>query len=924
MAKKLTAWDRMMDSKKDDQRTEGLDTFSKLSDEEVNLAHTTVSKKRLQEFIDLKLQCFDQLAGETDAKQRGERVKKIRELGESELSLAKGVGPKTLFQELAEEASRSAKLKIDQEKEKAEKKKYEEYKAAEEETRKRVEEYPQGMVRMAPPGMMLPSRMPGMRPSEMPRAMPDMVPNVTDRAMTQGQVSGTMGRMSPETLSGTFTVQQSYNAPSGAYMTGMPPMGIPQFPMMPHVVPDYRPCTLPHLMVTDQKAKKEEPVEAKDTKARSSREPHDSAIDQKLKLLTQLEATRIVLQNRPSGSESSTADEFRNRLRKINRLQMKVVDDILGSKGDLNLFDFVPELRPEKLEREKYDDSDTGTDVEEKEKEIEKEKRLKEPRKFVTLQLPEGSEADVRVVAAPTSRADSPRRGLCTGTSKLCSANKQLRPKDSWGRSKSVITTCDKIRMTGPDDSYPNYGPLCAQPPCMHYEQQLEFYTDSVPHYHNEPPIAQSPPQEVFYDTMPGAETALSFAPQKPQFFAQQHHSPVEFDIVLRGNWNYQENVNTVGTEADGGFSGDMYGASERQLVAPRNEPDLLSNTIILVSRPEAAVQTEAPVKKPARQQGQQGEPNISVKPVQARAVQVATVQVSATQLNTQPPPAPKAAQRSSSNDQRLAKICQEGLMRIAASVDDILNSLHSMPRDRPQRMTQRRHRDEDYDDDSSYNESDSYSDYDDIPPRRQKGRPGSRATERRRKSTGGKDDGGPSLCAWLYQGMCKKTSTSKVNQGDARLIQVANRIRELVQKVVYASNEVIEARKAIQQSGLLGQEGTQNVFAAEAKLWDLINLEGQLADGLAQYRMLDKSSDTAYFESLGQAEDKIRQLIEVETKLASEIGAWRQMTQQGPYSTSYTRTTMNGRPDSADSIATSGTASGVFSSSWRSDIRPN
>lgn len=933
MAKKMTAWDRMMDTK--EGRTDGLDAFNKLSDEEVNLANKIFSKRRLQEFIDQKLQHFDQLIGETDKRQRGERVKKIQEIGESEMSLVKGVGPKSLFQELAEEASKAARMKGEEKekeeklaKQKADQAKEKDHKAAEEEKRKQVEEYPQGMARMLPPQMvMLPPRMPGLRPGAMPIGMPGMVHNVADLAMHQGQAPGTMGGMPPEALS---AMQQGHNLPFGAYMTGMyntmPPMGFPHYPMIPHVPPEYKPCTLPHVVVTAQEAKKEGPVEAKETKSKSSREPGDSSIDQNLKLLAQLESARIVLQNRPLGSESSTADEFRNRLRKINRLQMKVVDDILGSKCDINLFDFMPELQPQKPEKlEKKKSEESSTESEEKEEEVEKEPRIKESKRFLTLYVPQDSEADVKVVPAPPSRADSPRRGnVCTGTSKLCSANKQPHPEDTRGRSKSVITTFDVIQMADPAVNYTYYGPSRAQPDIPRYEQQAEFYTDGAPHYHNQPPLAQSAPQEVFYDTMPGRETPLSFpqtnyAAQNPQYFAQQHHSPVEFDIVLRGNWSYPENV------GNGGFSGDIYGANASQLIADGNEPGLLPNIIIPGGRPEVAVQTEAALKKPVRQQGQQVDTTGTAQPAQARAMQVtAAVQVSATQLPPQQTPAQEATKQGSLKDDRLAKVCQDGLLKIATSVDGILNSLHSLPSDRPQRTQQRRYRDEDYDDeDSSYSDSDSYSDYDDPPPRRQKGRNGSRSPERRRKKPENKKSS--SIFSWLYESVCKTTPSSKEeNRGDARLIQVANRIRELVQKVVYASNEVIEARKAIQQSGMLGQEGTQNVFTAEDKLWNLINLESQLADGLAQYRLLDTSSNKAYCDSLEQAEDKIRQLIEVETKLAGEIGAWRQMTKQGPLSSSYTRTMVNRRPDSDYSIPTSAAPSGVISASWNFGRRTN
>ncbi|EEC20466.1 hypothetical protein IscW_ISCW015288 [Ixodes scapularis] len=105
--------------------------------------------------------------------------------------------------------------------------------------------------------------------------------------------------------------------------------------------------------------------------------------------------------------------------------------------------------------------------------------------------------------------------------------------------------------------------------------------------------------------------------------------------------------------------------------------------------------------------------------------------------------------------------------------------------------------------------------------------------------------------------------------------MQMGSRIGTLIESVIRVSREVIEARRAIQQSGLRGEHYVDGIFQAENKLWELIDLEAQLANELAYYRQSDLASDNPYFQGLAQAENKIRRLIAVETQLAREIGSW-------------------------------------------------
>ncbi|KAH9369920.1 hypothetical protein HPB48_001797 [Haemaphysalis longicornis] len=76
-------------------------------------------------------------------------------------------------------------------------------------------------------------------------------------------------------------------------------------------------------------------------------------IDKKLRLLAQLEAARCVLQNHPIESSASMAREIRKRLKKLNRLQMQVIDDVLGYNPDL-MSEIVSELMPTQFERNRF------------------------------------------------------------------------------------------------------------------------------------------------------------------------------------------------------------------------------------------------------------------------------------------------------------------------------------------------------------------------------------------------------------------------------------------------------------------------------------------------------------------------------------------------------------------------------------------
>ncbi|KAH7936179.1 hypothetical protein HPB52_019662 [Rhipicephalus sanguineus] len=864
MAKKLAEWDRMMGSGKDEERAQSFDMFRKLSDEEVDLANRTVSKNRLKEYIDLKIQYFDQLAGENNPKLRSEGLKKFQKVCENELALAKAVGPKEALLEDSERDSALAKKRKEEDqakKEEEEKKKKEEEeeknrkeekkkedeerkkKEDEEKKKKEDEEARKHSDAQALCGMHVMSGM-------MPRMMLGMHVPGMPLAMTSEQMRATMMASQAASTSRTLAMQQRFDTSTGMMTTGMhgvigpvtegshfgkehKPLKAEQFTPLynadstsqSHQKPGHFPSRLP-----SRSPSKSSMADVRKEGTDKDTETPVSDIDKKLKLLSQLESARGVLQNHcPPGSSTSMAEEVKNRLRKINRLQIKVIDEILGSKADLTS-EIVSDIRPEKYEREKFDvRKEGGAAVDVKEKKGMKGKPSKEPKKIV-VELPEYSEPNTHVVTASISRFDA--RGGCTRTTDLCPGPQESRPEVIWERPRSETRAPDRMSMAGPPrDAIADYGPLPdIGPRCIHFEQHIELITDNVPHYHEE----MMPPEEDVYCQQPPFP-APTYSVLQSQCFTPPPCLPLEFDIIARADLSFLREVSDVGVEAEEEEPDDEEDELSLDLPfdPPPSKPRMLSQTTIIVNRPEQGVQTEIAQPPPAEPL----QPTQPPQPVPPQPVQKAP--------EPPPPPSPQIhvqaveLKQSSSSDKRFAKSCEESLQRIADSVDDILNSLSSLSSDYAQgavRQGQERYDDDSYESyDDEFDEYDDLSESDDPPPRRQRQR------SRGRRRTSGCDDG-PSLWGWLCRSVraIREGSPSRANQNDSHTMQVANRIRELVQRVIQASNEVIMARKAIQQGGLLGENAMQNVFEAENKLWQLINLESQMANELAQYRTLD------------------------------------------------------------------------------------
>ncbi|KAH7935806.1 hypothetical protein HPB52_013861 [Rhipicephalus sanguineus] len=743
MAKKLAEWDRMMGSGRDEERAQSFDTFRKLSDEEVDLANRTVSKNRLKEFIDLQIQYFDQLAGENNPKLRIEGLKKFQQVCENELALAKAVGPKEALLEQSESDSALAKKRkeVDQDKkEDEEKKKKEEEKEKnrnEEEKKKRVDEEKKKKEDEEARKHSDAQALYGMYAmSGMPRIMPGMhVPGMA-LTMTPEQMRAIMMASQAASTNRTFAMQQRFDTPAGMMTTGMhgvigpvtegshfgkghKPLTAEQFTALYnadktlqfHQKPGHFPPRLPSRPPSKSSmADVRKEGTDKDTKAPVS------DIDKKLKLLRQLESARGVLQNHCSpGSSTSIAEEVKNRLRRINRLQMKVIDEILGSKADLPS-EIVSDLRPEKYEREKFDDvrKEGGAAVDVKENKGKKGKRSKEP-KMIVVELPEYSEPNAHMVTASISRFDA--QGVCTGTTDLCPGPQESSPEVIWERPRSETRAPDRMSMAGPPrDAIADYGPPSDMGPrCIHYEQHIELITDNVPHYHEE----MMPPEEDVYYQQPDFP-APTYSVLQSQCFTPPPCLPLELDIIARGNPSFLREVSDVGVDAEEEEPDDEEDelSLDLPLDPPPWKPRMVSQTTIIVNRPEQGVQTEI-AQPPAAEPLQPTQPP---QPVPPQPVQKAP--------EPPPPPSPHIhvqaveVKQSSSSDNRFAKSCEESLQRIADSFDGILNSLSSFSSDYAQgavRQHQDRYDDDSYDD--SYDEYDDLSESDDPPPRRRRQR---------------------------------------------------------------------------------------------------------------------------------------------------------------------------------------------------------
>ncbi|KAH9381753.1 hypothetical protein HPB48_010572 [Haemaphysalis longicornis] len=558
MEKKLMEWDKMMDkSRKIDERNRSLEAFRQLSDEEVDLATTEVYRKQFKELINTKFDCFDQLARETDARRRGDEIKKFQQVCDDELSLAKALGPRNLL--LRQEQERQDKLAKQQEK-------------AAEEKRKTAEKQTQA----------------GGKPQMMPESM-------------RGRMMRLFPEMCPEEQEATakraFTMEQRLKELTGPAAVGSPAPRRKASNLTYDQLLAVAVSLLPK--PPSQTEVKVEVKEASPEKAPEMKTLEDSVMEKKLKLLTQLDAARGVLQNYAPGLNRSMDEEVQTRLRKINRLQMKVVDEILGSQADL-LSDVVSDLKLEKFEEAKLRwkaSSKDGTKKDGTPRSADRQTKDNfEVVKKIVMRLPELSETSTRVVTASVSSIQVPANDVCSGKSNLCPVQDDSRPVVLWERPMSDTDSFDQRRSSVHKCCDCQDGAPQASPPYFHCEHRVDIYSDVAPHYHNEslpPPLP--PPRDVYYP-------APTFSAQTYPLYDTNRHTPQpnlppHLDIVscnIAYDLEYEDSAD-VGVGTDTNFPVDLYND------AGEKKQDVFSETTVIIQitgkicrRPRPAATTAA------------------------------------------------------------------------------------------------------------------------------------------------------------------------------------------------------------------------------------------------------------------------------------------------------------------------------------------
>lgn len=459
MSKKMVEWDRMMDATKDDDRKKGLEAFRHLSEEELSMATRHLSKNKLKEYIDLKNLYFDKLANATSRDGRLEGMRQFKKVCDDELNLARSLGPTDPLEELNKEPP----LKPgDESGEKSGKSK-------EGDTKDKTPAdtglmplptpmpTPAPAPSGAPPPPALPPGIQQLLPSRMmppPPAAPGFgaVPTVLPMGVNQHLIQPPQGALQAWTSAGGVRLRPL------VFSTGIARM--PAIPIEPRLLQQFPP--------------------EDDLVGMAGQSQRADDIDDMLKLLNQLESAREVLQNQPAGSTSSLAEEIKYRLRKINRLQMQVVDDILGGRADVTS-DIVSDLEPPPVrkkdrrkgrasrrddkERKEYKKGKKGTrsrkskedredsdeerkskkrdDSRESRKDDERESQKTPKERRIIVELP----AVLNTVTAVPARSEEKFAGdvlfpplICTGNTEYCRLDREdtsSRPDVIWERPSS-------------------------------------------------------------------------------------------------------------------------------------------------------------------------------------------------------------------------------------------------------------------------------------------------------------------------------------------------------------------------------------------------------------------------------------------------------------------------------------------------------
>lgn len=838
MDRKVLVWDRMMDTGKEEERRLGLETFKRLSEDELALATKNLSKDKLKQFIDLKIHYFDQLANARNQDKRVESLRRFAKVGDDELNLAKMMGPHDSLEDMV-----ITRNELD---------KKEELRKAEERKKQELPRVTVSLTDMNMTPQML-AKQQLLRLAEIEKAATDNVAQVA------------YGMPHPDVLA-----QQQFLAAAAA---GPPLFPMPPMSPLPPMIPG--PFFLPAGgLQTPQ----------------SGFGAVSMDLDNKMRLLSQLETTRAALQCQPVGSRTSIAEEIKTNLRKLNQLKMRLIDEILGDGGSppevINTFHHVRKGDRSKKDRKvivefvgpggQISDLDIG-------KELGNECGKKDGDKKKTIVLEHGFTGAIRspsnnltcpvhgcpayqqcmaygcAASAPTgsvSHTMCMAQGACSQPLLNCPFALDVKPEVLWER-KELKTYAEKSTMMDPPEAL-KYMDAAV----MSGDQRVvkETYTNYVcdePMY--SPPAGYQVMQPNYVPVVPVAmlQQGLMETRVRPQHEIGISAVPMEDDIEY--------------------------------VARPVSCPPVISKTTVVVNTAAANETAPAP---PSPQ------PSVTVVSVPASpAPQIATQQVM-TQAGPQAMQQAVVVQQSSSSsggDMTGKRAFHTSMLRLARSIDDLYDTLSAPRRSRMRRRSRSRsYDDDDFDDD--------YGGYE-RPVRRR--RRSSRRRRSRSRSRGVRDDWGdydlddeddlddttlgtrrrmpehdelPSLWKWLCRSLCNITEgyESQRMRGDPRVLHMGNRVRELIQNVLQVSREVIAARRAIQESGLQGDDYMRNMFRAESKLWELIDLEAQLADELALYRQNDFGTNDQHFQGLANAEGKIRRLIGVETQLAQKIGNWR------------------------------------------------
>lgn len=854
MDRKVLVWDRMMDTGQEEERRLGLETFKRLSDDELALATKNLSKDKLKQFIDLKIHYFDQLANARNQDKRVEGLRRFAKVGDDELHLAKMMGPQDSLEDMVK-----TRNELDQ---KEEQKRLEEKKKKELLDKiKRQQDLPHVTVSMTDPNMT----------SQMLAKQQLMRLAEIEKAATENVAQVAYGMPHPDVLA----QQQHFLAAAAAGppllpMSPLPPMTPPMPPMMPG--PFFVPAGG---MQTPQSAYGAVAMD----------------LDNKMRLLSQLETTRAALQCQPVGSHSSMAEEIKSNLRKLNQLKMRLIDEILGEGGTppdrLTTFHHVRKGDRSKKDRKivvefvgpggQISQLDLGKEHDKKDGDRKKTivleheftGAIQSPSNTTTCAV-HGCPAYQQCLAygcaasAPTGSVSQTmclNQGACPQPQMSCPYALDVKPEVLWERQE-IKTYAEKSTMMDPPEALRYMDAAVTADNQRVVKETYNNYACEEPTY--SPPPGYQVMQPNYVPVVPVAmlERGLLETRVRPQ---------------------HEIGISAIPMEDDPEYA-----------VRPMSCPPVLSKTTIVVNT--AAKETAPAPPSPQASVGVVSVP-VAVSPAPQIMTQQAHQQAVVVHRSS-----------SSSGDLTGRRALHASMERLARSIDDMYTALSAPRRSRTRRRSRSRSRSRSYDDDDY---DDDYGDYE-RPLRRRRRSSRRRRSRSRSRSRGFRDgwrdydlddeddlddttyrtrrhrsrsrsrmteqDELPSLWNWLCRSLCNITEgyDNRRMHGDPRVLQMGTRIRELIQNVLMVSREVIAARRAIQESGLQGDAYLKSMFKAESKLWELIDLEAQLAEELALYRQSDFGTNDQYFQGLANAEDKIRRLIGVETQLAQKIGNWR------------------------------------------------